>query len=172
MPTALVLVDAQTGFFQSATEQAPVHAAAAVLERLRLLTTRARRLGVPVIYLLETAEPEGRWPIHPALVPFPNDVVVRTTGPEVFDGTALAATLDRLGADEVVVAGFRSESCVAGTVRAAAERGLGVTLAADAHSTFDTATARAVDVIAAQNASLASVATVRPVADLFQPAAV
>ncbi len=52
-----------------------------------------------------------------------------------FDGTALADLL--AGHATVVVAGLQSEMCVAATARGALDRGIGVVLPHDAHSTWD-----------------------------------
>ena len=134
MSTALLLIDAQVGFFEG---EMPVHDAPIVLERLGVLAEQAREAGVPVIFVRHDAEPAIDGPVHPALGPFDGDWVVTKLTPDSFHGTTLKMKLDELGITALVIAGFQTELCIDTTVRRAWSLGYEVTLVADAHSTFD-----------------------------------
>lgn len=134
MSTALLLIDAQVGFFEG---EMPVYDAPAMLDRLAALAERARAAGVPVIFVRHDAEPSIDGPVHPDLGPQEGDLVVAKLTPDAFQGTTLKMKLDELGVTSLVVAGFQTELCIDTTVRRAWSLGYEVTLVADAHSTFD-----------------------------------
>jgi len=58
--------------------------------------------------------------------------------------------------DRVIIGGMQSEFCVDTAVRGAFERGIGVTLIADGHTTFDTPALTAANIIAHHNYTLQS----------------
>jgi nicotinamidase-related amidase len=161
MSTALLLIDAQVGFFDG---EMPVHDAPVMLDRLTALAERARDAGVPVIFVRHDAEPTIDGPVHPALGPLEGDLVVAKLTPDSFHGTTLKMKLDEQGITTLVVAGFQTELCIDTTVRRARSLGYEVTLVADAHSTFDFADAplTAEQTIAHHNAILGDFAEVVP----------
>jgi nicotinamidase-related amidase len=134
LSTALLLVDAQVGFFEG---EMPVHNAPIMLDRLAALADRARAVGVPVIFVRHDAEPSIDGPVHPSLGPQAGDLTVAKLTPDAFQGTTLKIKLDDLGITSLIVAGFQTELCIDTTVRRAWSLGYEVTLVADAHSTFD-----------------------------------
>jgi streptothricin hydrolase len=139
--TALVLVDVQRGLLdgQSAVPNAPI-----VLDRLANLLAAARSAGALVIHLQNdgasgSSDEPGTpgWFIHDQVAPAANELVIRKTQDDGFDGTALEDVLARQGATRIAVAGLLSEMCVSATVRGALARGLHVVLVHDAHATYD-----------------------------------
>ena len=101
------------------------------------------------------AEGTPGWLIAPPLRPAAGERVVQKRASNAFEGTDLHARLREIGAGQVVVTGIQSERCVTATCRGALERGYGVRLAEDGHSTWPEAGRPAVDIIAAQNEMLA-----------------
>lgn len=69
------------------------------------------------------------------IAPEERDVVIRKTSPSVFFGTPLAAYLNSLGADSLIVCGTTTSGCVRGTVVDAFAYNFRVALAEEA--TFD-----------------------------------
>nr|WP_273772476.1 isochorismatase family protein [Brucella intermedia] len=69
--------------------------------------------------------------------PQPEEIVIRKTKDNGFDGTDLDVTLKRLGVRTLAMAGTLSEMCLGATARAAMELGYGVLLPHDAHATYD-----------------------------------
>lgn len=110
---------------------------------MRLLATwrgDARR----VIHVQHVSR-ERTSPLHPSTSgheflafarPHAGETVVQKTGSSAFHGTALADELRRGDHDTLVVAGFTLNHCVDATVRAAADLGFTVYLAADATVSF------------------------------------
>lgn len=68
-----------------------------------------------------------------------------------FHGTDFDAKLQRTGVNHLVITGMQSEYCVTSAIRSAYERGYGITLVSDAHSTGDTRSAKAKDLVAIVN---------------------
>lgn len=138
---ALVIVDAQQGLLDG---EAAIPNAGALLERLATLLAAARSAGAFVVHLQNDGalgtidEPEtAGWFIHPRLAPQPDEVVLRKTRDDGFDGTELEAVLAGQKVTRIAVAGLLSEMCVSATVRGALARGLQVVLVRDAHGTYD-----------------------------------
>jgi hypothetical protein len=73
-----------------------------------------------------------------------------------FQDTDLLEKLKAAGVEEVVIGGMQTEFCVDTAVRGAFERGLGVTLITDGHTTFDTPAIEAAQIIAHHNHTLES----------------
>jgi nicotinamidase-related amidase len=94
------------------------------------------------------------FPFHPSVAPTDQDDVTVKQRCNSFQGTDLDRKLRAAGADRVVICGMQTEYCVDTAVRAAFERGYKVTLVSDAHTTMDTRTLNAPDIIAHHNATL------------------
>jgi nicotinamidase-related amidase len=77
------------------------------------------------------------WFIHPSVTPKPDEVVLRKTGDDGFEGTELETVLAQQHVRRMAVAGLLSEMCVSATVRGALQRGIEVVLVRDAHGTYD-----------------------------------
>ncbi len=141
MTTALLIIDVQANLFD-APKAYRIDAVAALLDRLAI---RARAAGWPVIFVqheedgCEWQRGTPGWAFHPALSPRDGDIVVAKRHCDAFWDTPLAETLSRLGVDRLVIGGYASDYCVDTTLRAAASRGLAVTVVADGHTTSDRA---------------------------------
>lgn len=156
--TALLVIDVQRAMFDEAY---PVYEGEALLERLQSLIARARAAGVPVIYVRHGEGPgeplavgTDGWQIHPAIGPEAGERVIDKQTPDSFHETGLQAELAALGVEHLVVAGIQTEMCVDTTCRRAFSLGYQVTLVQDAHSTLDSATLSAPQIIAHHNGVL------------------
>ncbi len=143
---ALLLLDVVTDFAypdgprvrRALTRQAPA---------IRTLLARARRAGAPVIYANDTV---GRWrsdapaliarctdPRRPgsalvrSLAPVDSDYIVLKPRHSAFFGTPLAALLDDLRVDTLILAGVSAESCVWITACDAHTQGFGLIVPMD-----------------------------------------
>ncbi len=164
--TALLVIDAQVNMFDP---QFPIHAAGQILARLQEIIRRARQAGATLIYLRNNGDPgdvdapgEAGWKIHPALAPQTGDTVIDKFTPNGFEGTDLPTVLQQRRIDRLVLAGMQTDFCVSATLRAAVAAGYQVTLAADAHSTYDTQDLQAEEIIARYNLELSALAEVLP----------
>ncbi len=150
--SALLIIDVQVGMM------ADNRLAPQILANIQTVLERARRLEVPVIYI----QHDGRkghglevgsenWQIHPAITPRPGELVIHKRASDSFYGTGLQQELDARGIKHLIVAGGQTEYSVDTTVRRATTLGYEVTLAGDAHITFDYEGWRTEQVIALYN---------------------
>lgn len=154
--TGLLIIDAQVGLLEEAYHRDEVVA------RIAVLSANARTAGIPVIYLQHDSDEAGDlleigmpgWQIHPALTPQGTDLVVHKRASDSFYETSLQQELSTRRITHLIVTGMKTEMCVDTTSRAAVSRGYDVTLAADAHTTTDTAVLPAAQMIAYHNAIL------------------
>ncbi len=151
MATALLLIDIQQGLF----EEGPIYRAEEVVRNAALLLDRARSAGIPVIHVqhdggkgdsLEKGMPG--WETHPAVAPRTGEHRIEKTHCSSFLNTGLDAKLKDLGVTDVVIAGLQTDYCIDTACRVAHSLGYKVTLAEDAHSTFDTQLLTAAQIIA------------------------
>jgi len=156
---ALLVIDVQKGVY--AWQDREVHEGRALVANINGLIAAARAAGSPVFFVQHEDEEivagSPAWGFVAGLdVRRDSGRFVRKTHGSAFHDTGLAETLAQLGVGEIVVCGLQTEFCVDSTVRQAVTLDLGVTLVADAHSTFDTETLTAPQIIAHHNATLAS----------------
>ena len=137
MKSAVIIIDVQRGYFDEEPRPAD---ADVIIGHINLLTARARRAGVPVVFIQHEAQYEfgsRNWDLEQQLQVDPGDHKVRKTTPDSFLRTNLDDLLSSLGVTRLIVCGYASEGCVDTTIRRAAAIGYEVTIAADAHTTDD-----------------------------------
>jgi len=139
--SALLIIDAQAGLLEGG---GAIPDASELVERLATVLAAARSAGALVVHLQNDGapgtidEPETTgWFIHPRLRPIPDEVVLRKTSDDGFEGTELETVLVREQVTRIAVVGLLSEMCVSATVRGALARGLEVVLVRDAHGTYN-----------------------------------
>jgi nicotinamidase-related amidase len=138
--TALIVIDVQNGLLAN---PGTVHDANGVLARIGHLVSRARDENVPLIFVQHDGgaghpleKPLEGWNIHPGIGYRDGDEVVEKRDCDAFQNTDLQSRLDRLGVQNLVIAGMCSEYCVDTTCRRAYSLGYHVVLASDAHTTL------------------------------------
>jgi nicotinamidase-related amidase len=139
MPQTLVIIDIQRDYFAGGAY--PLVGADAAAERAAVLLTHQRRIGGPVVHVQHESREEGAemlvpgtpgGEIDPRVAPRDGETVVRKTHPNAFLETGLHDVLGGGAASGLVIVGMMSSMCVDATVRAAADLGYDVTVAADA----------------------------------------
>jgi len=129
----LMVVDVQVGVVGDAW-QAP-----RVVANVARSVERARAAQVPVIWVQhadhEMPRDSAAWQWVPELAPAPGEARIHKAYNSAFEETDLDATLARLGASRIVLAGASSNWCIRATAHAALERGYDLTLVRDAHTT-------------------------------------
>lgn len=143
--TVLLVIDMQAGVLPGCFDEE------GVLSRTDALVRRARREGVPVVWVHHDPVGVGTadWELAAPLERVEGEPLVRKSYRDAFAETDLRAVLDDLGATRLVVAGAQSDFCVRTTTQRAAAEGYDVTLVRDAHTTTD-ATADGVTITGAQ----------------------
>ncbi|KYG62808.1 hypothetical protein AZI87_16160 [Bdellovibrio bacteriovorus] len=156
--TALMIVDAQVNMFDP---KRPVFEAEHLLERLKKLLSLARASGTQVVFVQnngtagEPDEPRTPgWLIHPELEIAIGDLIIQKTECSAFAENDLEKRLKQMGIKKLIIAGLQSEYCVVTNCEKSLEAGFEVILVSDAHSTYDSATQKASEIIASINAKL------------------
>jgi nicotinamidase-related amidase len=133
--TALLVVDAQNDVLAAASGRDRVIAA------IGALITRARRDGVPVVWILHSDEElalgSAGWRLVPELAPADGEPLLNKNYGDAFEATDLEAILAGHGVGRLVVTGAQSDGCIRSTIHGAFTRGYDVTLVSDAHTTDD-----------------------------------
>ena len=157
MKTALLIIDLQRALCSG---EYAITDANGVVERVNAVSARARRAGIPVVFVQHEEgegplvhESEG-WQLADGLVAQAGDLRVRKTKPDSFHGTPLLEMLQSRGIERLVICGAQTEYCVDSTTRRALHLGYQVALASDAHSTLDNGVLPAAQIIAHHNATL------------------
>ena len=133
--TAVLVVDVQNGVVEGAHERD------AVVANVGSLVEKARREGVPVVWVQHSSEQLARgsddWRIVPELAPADAEPVVEKNYPDSFEDTTLETVLSDLEVGRLVVAGAQTDECIRSTIHGALVRGYDATLVSDAHTTED-----------------------------------
>ena len=158
--TALIIIDMQVGAFESGTIPA-VAGAKQLLTQVGRLIAKARSASVPIVYVQHsggTGHPmehgTSGWNIHPDIAPVEQDILIQKRTPDSFNNTQLQDELQSRDIKRLIIAGIQTEFCVDTTCRRAFSLGYNVTLAKDAHSTWDTELLAATQIIAHHNSVL------------------
>ncbi|MDH6630063.1 nicotinamidase-related amidase [Streptomyces sp. LBL] len=133
--TVLLVVDVQKGVVEGA------HQRDAVVANVAGLVERARREGVPVVWVQHSDEELTRgsddWRIVPELTPEDAEPLVEKSYGDAFEDTTLEAVLSALGAGRLFVVGAETDACIRSTLHGAFARGYDATLVSDAHTAGD-----------------------------------
>ena len=155
--TALVVIDTQVGMFET-PGLPPVPNGERLLENIEGLIRRAREADVAVVHVRHADGPghpleKGTrgWETHPRVAPKGGEPIVYKETPDSFLRTTLGEALEARGIGRLVLAGMQTEYCVDTTCRRAFGLGYDVTLAADAHGTWDDGILTAAQIAAHHN---------------------
>jgi nicotinamidase-related amidase len=133
--TALLVVDVQNGVVGEA------HDRDAVVANIGALVERARREGVPVVWVQhsddELAKGSDSWRIVSDLTPSDAESLIEKLYGDSFEDTTLESVLAELGVGRLVIVGAETDACIRSTLHGAFVRGYDATLVGDAHTTND-----------------------------------
>lgn len=158
--TALLLIDIQQGMFGP---DEICHEPDALLARASDLLSRARAARVPVFHVQHSEEggplapSTTAWQIHPRVAPVASEPVTEKWAASSFYKTDLDQKLRAAGIGRLVIAGLQTEFCIDTACRVAQSLGYAVTLAGDAHSTMDSPTLKADQIIRHHNRVLSGI---------------
>jgi len=116
--TAVLIMDYQNRMLNELSEPARKE----ILEKANSILAKARKDGIPVIYIeVRGGERTPEMEIHPDVTPRSGEVVLtkKRTGP--FTTTNLNEVLKKFGADTLVLFGIATQGCVLTTVRCGAD---------------------------------------------------
>ncbi|MEG1832599.1 MAG: cysteine hydrolase family protein [Burkholderiaceae bacterium] len=162
---AVIVIDVQRGLCEGSCQ---TFDSAAVIDRINLVTARARAAGTLVV-MVQHESPSGllargsrSWQLAPALVVATSDTVLAKTAADAFHRTELDSILKQNQVTELVIGGMQSDFCVDTTTRRALALGYPVVLVADGHTTLDNQTLSARQIIDHHNETLASISSFGP----------
>jgi nicotinamidase-related amidase len=137
--SALILIDCQNTYREGVMQLEGVEPA---LRECAILLARARSGGTPVIHIQHDAGPGSPYDVRAPIgqiadivAPRPGEKVITKAYPSSFEKTDLDEELQRLGAKDLVIAGFMTHVCVNSTTRAAFNHGYRSTVVANATAT-------------------------------------
>ena len=139
MARGLLIIDIQNDYFPGGAF--PLADPEAAAQRASEVLARFREAGQPVVHVQHVwdgPDPAFFAPgsegveIHELVAPADEETVVQKAHPNAFLETDLSEVLQRLGVDELVVAGMQTNLCIDASVRAAADLGHTVTVVGDA----------------------------------------
>lgn len=139
------------------------HEESAVLNKEQLITNinlvieKAKQDNVPVVFIrdLDVAEGKGKgFQVHDKII-VPSDIkVFDKSATNSFYGTGLLNHLKDQNIEHVVIMGCKTQHCIDSAVRTATISGFDVTLVGDGHSTTDSDTLSAEQIIKHHNETL------------------
>jgi nicotinamidase-related amidase len=168
LPHALLVVDVQEAMFGPG-QQPPVFRPVETVGQIAVLLSKARSAGAKVIYIqhhdrsdLDLQPGSPGFQIRASIAPQPGETVVVKRICDSFATTNLEQILRDAGIERLVTCGIQSDFCVDSCTRGAMNRGFGVTLASDAHTTWDNGVLNAEQIIAHVNGTLPNMSGVGP----------
>jgi nicotinamidase-related amidase len=171
--SVVIVIDLQTGMFDGVAEP-PLHDADGLTERTRAVLAWARRTDRKVAFIRHDGDPADSlapgkpgWPVWAALGQAADEPTFSKNVGDSFSNPALGEWVSAAGTKDVILLGAMTDMCVAATVGGALERGYGVTVVGDTHSSVAWSQETVPDVIARHNADfVAKGAKVVTAADL------
>ncbi len=158
---AVLVIDVQVAFFTKGLKVLAYNGAE-YLARMKDVVDKARKVGVPIIYIQHDGAKGSPWEpgtsghvIHPEIAPKSGELVVHKPTPDAFYQTNLRQELESRGIRKLIVVGIQSDWCVDTTVRRAYSLEYETTVVEDAHTTFDTQVLKAPQIIAHHNSIFA-----------------
>ncbi len=166
---AVIVIDVQRGLCEGIHQ---TFESAQVIERINLVTSRARAAGALVVLVQHESKSgllergSASWQLAPALLTAASDTVLRKTAADAFHHTELDSILRQNGVTELVICGMQSDFCVDTTTRRALALGYPVVLVADGHTTLANPHLSARQIIDHHNATLSNISSFGPVVRL------
>lgn len=123
----------------------PTFAKTEILNRISEFAGKARKQGLPVIFLREEESAPGapfakntyNWEFTNELMPEPGDIIIAGEAYDTFHETPLLGYLTKVKCKHIYVCGALSEFCIESSIRRAPTLGFDVTLVGDCHTTED-----------------------------------
>lgn len=165
MTTALLIIDVQQGLCEG---EGRAFESDEVIARINQVAAQARAARAPVVFIQHESRAgylehgSREWQLADGLQAQPDDLRLRKTTPDAFQGTELEALLKAHGVGELIVCGMHTEFCVDTTTRRALALGYPVTLVADAHTSAGNAVLTPRQVIDHHNATLTNISSFGP----------
>lgn len=174
MKKALIIIDMQImPFIWKDYGGKPLFNENELIRNTQLLIKKARESKTPVYYILYTergesprAENQPLWQVHPEIMPEEKDTLIVKYFADSFLKTTLEQNLRQNDINNLVFCGMQTEYCIDTTIKSAYSHGFQSELASDAHSTYDSKSLSATQIINHHNNILLQFTAINPTSDI------
>jgi len=153
----LLIIDTQQELIDGNQEESAVYNKEQLIKNINLVIERAKKANVPIIFVrdLDVAEGKGKgFQVHDEISMPADRMIFDKLATNSFHGTGLLSHLKTKEVGHVVIMGCVTQHCIDSAVRTATISGLDVTLVEDGHSTTDSDTLSAEQIIKHHNETL------------------
>ncbi|MBB2479630.1 cysteine hydrolase [Bacillus sp. APMAM] len=157
MNQALLIIDAQQELIEGNDREPSVYNKAELLHNINSVVKRTVKQGYPIVFIrdLDVADGKGKgFEVHQEINVPPGATIFDKKATSSFYATPLLDFLKANQIEHLIVMGCKTEHCIDTAVRAATVKGFDVTLVEDGHSTTDSKTLSAEQIINHHNAIL------------------
>ncbi len=155
--SALIIIDVQSGMYDG-KKIAPIFEGEKKIKKIKHLALEARIKGITLIYVIHNGD-KGHplekgtkdWEIKKQITPEKGEEVIEKKYPDSFQETRLEEVLRDLSISNLYIVGNQTEYCIDTTCKSAFSKGFNVLLVEDCHSTWDTNTLTATQIIQHHN---------------------
>ncbi len=155
-----MIIDTQYGMY-SGKRIDPIYQGEQKIKKIKNLLEKAREKSLTIIYIKHLGgmehpleENTEGCDIHYKISPTKKDVIITKKNSDSFLNTELYETLLKLSVSKLYIVGNQTEYCVDTTCRSAFSKGFQVLLIKDCHSTWNTDTLSATQIIEHHNKTL------------------
>jgi nicotinamidase-related amidase len=153
----LLIIDAQQELLEGNQKESEVFNKDQLIRNINLVIKKAKKSNIPVVFVrdLDVAEGKGKgFQIHQEINVPTESKIFDKAATNAFHGTGLLNHLKSQEVEHVVMMGCKTQHCIDSAVRVATISGLDVTLVGDGHSTTDSRTLNAEQIIKHHNETL------------------
>ncbi|MCO7175757.1 cysteine hydrolase family protein [Sporolactobacillus kofuensis] len=154
MNQALLVIDAQQALIDGDAQEPGVYNKEVLFEKINTVIEKAEQADSQIVFIRDTSVCGGEgsgFDVHPAIHRPEGAPAFNKSATSSFYHTPLLAYLKERTIEHLVIAGCMTEYCIDTAVRMATVNGFDVTLVGDAHSTADTPTLSAAQIIQHHN---------------------
>ncbi|RWZ58639.1 cysteine hydrolase [Halobacillus fulvus] len=157
MKQTLVVIDAQQDLIEGNEEEHPVFNKDQLIGNINLVIEKAQESGIPIVFVrdLDIAGGKGKgFDVHEDIQQPSDAKVFDKAATNSFHGTGLLEHLRAQETEHLVIMGCATQHCIDTAVRTATINGFDVTLIEDGHSTADSQSLSAEQIIRHHNETL------------------
>ncbi|GLC86898.1 cysteine hydrolase family protein [Lysinibacillus piscis] len=157
MKQILLIIDAQQELLDGNQQESAVFRKEQLIRNINAVIKKASESSIPVVFVrdLDVAEGKGSgFQVHVDIQMPTNAKIFDKTATNSFHKTGLLDYLKSQGTEHVVIMGCSTQHCIDSAVRTATISGLDVTLVGDGHSTKDSGSLSAEQIIKHHNETL------------------
>jgi nicotinamidase-related amidase len=153
----LLIIDAQQELLEGNQEEETVFNKDELIQTINRVIKRAIEIGVPIVFVRDQDVAEGKghgFQIHEEINVPENAKVFDKYATNSFHGTGLLHHLKAEQVEHIVIMGCKTQHCIDSAVRTATINDFDVTLVSDGHSTTDSQTLNAEQIVKHHNETL------------------